>query len=122
MGTKDYITSALIPQAEATTRELQAGLDSAVAAFETCSSQLASADSQLSQQESTLITAEQRHNECEMSVEQGNRSMEQICGDLKDFAANIEEPQDAQVNGTTAEACLATLAAMNTFYNEVYPT
>lgn len=85
-------------------------------------SQLATRDSELSQQESTLIAAEQRHNECANRVLQANRSMQQACDDLKEFAVNLEAPEDASViNGSSAEACLTTLSAMDSFYNEVYP-
>jgi len=76
----------------------------------------------LSQQETTLITAEQRHNECENNVAQQNRSMDAACSELNEFASNLEAPKDArEVNGSSPDACLVTLAAMSSFYNEVYP-
>lgn len=119
---KEYIANELVPQAEATTRELQGEMDTALQAFESCNSALSSGEQGLSTQEATLITAEQRHNECEMKVAQTNRSEAQICSDWEDFAMALEAPVDGkEVNGSSPEGCLASLATMSEFYNNAYP-
>lgn len=120
---KDYIENTLLPTEEQTKAELQEEASRAERAFEGCSVELTTIQENLRNQEQTLITAEQRHNECEMKVEMTNRTEEEVCNGLNTFATKLEAPLDfSTVNSSDTAALIGALNVMNDYFNDVYPS
>jgi len=121
-GIKEYIKNKLLPTEEQTKNELQAEVTRAQDAFDGCQVELTSVQDTLRTQEQTLITAEQRHNECELKVESGNRSEEELCRDMTNFATTLEAPLDFDtVNSSDTAALIQALSFMNDYFTEKYP-
>lgn len=121
VGVERWIKEHLLPQAQETRNEMQAEVDSAATAVESCGNLLWSAEKEVEHRESVLLTDESKKYQCTARAHQLEKTKEEKCSDLSTFAAALRPPASINDAEKTPAAMKEAIAMNHAFYGSAYP-